>query len=71
MDITLFLIGPDEDTAQENVPFQDAESAENYIFDNHFGDGWNLYTVAATINFSTIDLVEENMYPMNEDELPV
>lgn len=52
MEITLYLVGTDADDAQENFPFDSAESAESYAQDN---PDTYVYTVTATIDFSTIE----------------
>ena len=54
MEITLYLVGTDADDAQQNLPFDSAESAEDFMADN---PGTKLYAVTATIDFSTIEEV--------------
>jgi hypothetical protein len=55
MDITLYLVGTDEDDAQQNFPFDSAESAQSYADDN---PGTLVFSVTAFIDFSTIEPVE-------------
>lgn len=52
MEITLWLVGTDADDAQTNFPFHSPESAQSYADDT---PGNKLFTVTATIDFSTIE----------------
>lgn len=52
MDITLYLVGTDEDNARETFPFDSYESAQSYSDDN---EGTEVFIVNATIDFSTIE----------------
>lgn len=49
--ITLYLVGENEDAAQENMPFDSEESAESYAADNK---GTRVFAVDAVIDFSSI-----------------
>lgn len=50
MDITLYLVGTDEDDAMSNAPFDSLESAQSNAEDT----GGNVYTVTAFIDFTTL-----------------
>lgn len=52
MEITLYLVGVDEDDAMETFPFDSQESAEDYSKDN---PGTTVFSVTARIDFSTIE----------------
>lgn len=54
MEITLYLVGSDADNAQENFPFDSYESAQSYADDGE-EDHLMVFTVSATIDFSTIE----------------
>lgn len=55
MNITLYLVGEDEDEAQQNLLFDSQESAEDYAHDY---PGSNVYSVSAVVDFTTIELVK-------------
>lgn len=60
IDITLYLVGADEDEAMEGLPFDSQESAEVYA-GMEAGIDWRnelqIYTVQATIDFDTMAVV--------------
>lgn len=51
VDITLYLVGTDEDDAQQNLPFDSEESAQSFADDN---EGTVVYAVSATIDLGSI-----------------
>lgn len=51
MDITLYLVGTDEEDAFGTFPFSDEDSAESYQRDN---PGTQIYTVSAFVDETTI-----------------
>lgn len=52
MKITLWLVGIDADHAEGSLPYHSPESAEECARDN---PGFAVFTVTATIDFSTIE----------------
>lgn len=59
IDLTLYLVGWDEDEAQGSMPFDSFESAASYRDDNRDDSGsMNIYSVTSTINFDTMQLDE-------------
>lgn len=51
IDVTLYLVGEDEDAAQENLPFDSEESAESFAADN---EGTRVFAVDAVIDLNSI-----------------
>lgn len=52
IELTLYLVGIDEEAALGNMPFDSPESAESYARDN---GGLTVFTVTAYIDPATID----------------
>lgn len=52
--LILYLVGTDDENAQEGLPFDSEESAQSYADDN---PGTEVYSVTATIDFDTIEKV--------------
>lgn len=64
IELTLYLVGSDEDTARETFPFTDYTSAEGYAIDEYGAAALEagevtIYTVTATVDFTTIEPVTE------------
>ena len=55
LEITLWLVGINKEEARGNFPFDSFESAFSYSKDN---PGTRIYSVTATIDFETIELVQ-------------
>lgn len=53
MDITLYLVGDDEDDAMSNAPFDSLESAQSNAEDT----GGTIYEVLAKIDFDTVRIL--------------
>jgi len=53
VDITLYLVGADEDDARSGMVFDSEESAESYRRDE-YGDDGKIYYVTAYIDFDTM-----------------
>lgn len=51
MDITLYLVGTDQDEAEANFPFDSISSARSFADDN---PGTQVFSVTATIDFNTV-----------------
>jgi hypothetical protein len=56
MEITLYLVGVDEEDAITNLLFDSYETAEDFANDN---PGTNIYTVDGTVDYTTIQRVVE------------
>jgi nitrous oxide reductase accessory protein NosL len=56
MEITLYLVGMNEEGAISGLPFDSIESAQSYADD----EGGNVYSVLAVIDFGTIRLEADN-----------
>ena len=54
MEITIYLVGYNEDDAKENWPFDSFDSAYSYAIDQ--SPEMNIYSVNAKILFDTLEL---------------
>ncbi len=55
LEITLYMVGIDEEDARSTFVFDSFESANSYVQDN---PGTKIYTVEATIDFETMELLQ-------------
>lgn len=55
IDLTLYLVGSDEEAARSTLPFIDRGSAELYGEEEYGKQGYRIYTVLATLDFTTIE----------------
>lgn len=56
VEITVYLVGTDEDDAQGGWPFDSYRSAREFQLDN---PGTKIWSVGATIDFDTMELEED------------
>jgi len=52
LEITLYLVGDNEEDARGNFPFDSFKEAEQYKYENNAS---KIYSVIATIDFSTME----------------
>ncbi len=56
MEITLYLVGADQEDAKQNMPYTDEQTAQDVI-DDYLGDDLRMFTVEASVRFDTIEEV--------------
>lgn len=59
MEVTLYLVGTDVDDAQANLPYDSWETAWETVLDKEDSSEYKVYTVTATLDFSTMEEVRQ------------
>lgn len=62
MNVEIYLVGTDEDDAQEGAPYFDLDDATQYA---HESGGLTVYTVTARLDFNSVEQAPDTFQPRN------